>query len=335
MEPAATWRLGAQVRAIPPHLSGAWRSFATVSFADFAAFRRTLPPPAPLARTTRRVRGLTFACYHTPPVAGAAPLVCTNGGLIYDHRLLWPALSPLAVQRQVWCWDQRGRGRTPAPPGAHAARFTHDIGDLAALLERLASDSGRPVDAFGHSWGTGLTLAAAAQVPHAVRRVVLANCVGPTGAWRPTLLANARARLDPVRRATFDSALAALAHDSSIAAHSDYSRALYPAWFVDPAFADVFQPPVATSDTGAAVATHLYRDGYDITDIVRGFSRPTLFVLGADDALPPAEGRATAALVTQPHEVTLAHCGHLPFWERPQPFFETVEAFLSAPEPHA
>lgn len=304
-----------------------------MSFAEFAAYRRTLPPPAPLARTTRRLRGLTFACYHTAPVAGAPPLVCTNGGLIYDHRLLWPALSPLAEHRQLWCWDQRGRGRTPAPPGAHAARFTHDIGDLAALLDRLASDTGQPVDAFGHSWGAGLTLAAAAQVPHAVRRVVLANCVGPTGAWRPALLANARARLDAVRRAQFDDALAVLEHDTSIAAHSAYSRALYPAWFHDPVFADVFQPPVATSDTGAAIATQLYRDGYDVTDLVRGFDRPALFVLGATDALPPSEGRAMAALVRQPHEVTLAACGHLPFWERPQPFFETVEHFLQASAP--
>mgnify|MGYP001810053020 CR=1 FL=1 len=302
-----------------------------MSFADFAAFRRTLPPPAPLARAFRTVRGLTFALYHTPAVEGAPPLFCTNGGLLYDHRLLWPALSPLAARRQLWFWDQRGRGRTPAPPGLRAARFTHDIGDLAALIARIADDAGTPLDTFGHSWGAGLTITASAQAAAHVRRVALANCVGPTGTWRPTLLANARGRLDDERRAAFEAALARLEHDTSIDAHSTYSRALYPAWFADPTFADIFQPPVATSDTGAVIATHLYRDGYDVTDIVRDFDRPVLFLHGADDALPPAEAHAMAALVRQAHPVLVKDCGHLPFWEQPRTFFETVEAFLSAP----
>lgn len=302
-----------------------------MSFADFAAFRRTLPAPPPLAQTSRTLRGLPFALYHTPAVPGTVPLVCTNGGLIYDHRLLWPALSPLAERRQLWFWDQRGRGRTPAPPGLRAARFTHDIGDLAALIAALAESLGSPVDTFGHSWGAGMTLAASAQAAAQVRRTALANCVGPTGAWRATLLANARRRLDDARRAAFDEALATLDADGSIAAHSAYSRALYPAWFFDPTFADVFQPPVATSETGAVVATHLYREGYDVTAHVRGYDRPALFVHGADDILPPAESQAMAALVRQPHVMLVADCGHLPFWERPRPFFETVETFLGAP----
>lgn len=302
-----------------------------MSFADFAAFRRTLPPPMPLSRTQRFARGLTFALYHTPPVPGATPLVCTNGGLLYDHRLLWPTLSPLAVRRQLWFWDQRGRGRTPAPPGLRAARFTHDIADLAALLAIIAKESGTPVDTFGHSWGAGMTLAASAQAPASVRRVALANCVGPRGTWRPTLLDGARHRLDAARRAAFDEALARLEYDPGIDAHSQYSRALYPAWFADGTFAEIFQPPVATSDTGAVIATHLYRDGYDLSEGIRDFDRPVLLLHGADDILPMDEAHAMASLVRQPQVVVVPSCGHLPFWEQPQAFFTTVDAFLTNP----
>jgi proline iminopeptidase len=312
-----------------------------MAFTDFLAFRRQLAPPPSLQRRDLALRGLTFATFTTPAVADATPLLCTNGGLLYDHRLLWPALSPIAADRSLHFWDQRGRGRSQAPPGARAARFTHDIGDLAALIPILARESGTgTIDCFGHSWGAGLTIAAAATataqaraagLPSPVRRVVLADGVGPVGNWRSALLLTARQALSGERRAAFEDALAALEHDSSIDAHSRYSAALYPAWFHDQAFADLFTPPRATSQTGAAVATHLYRDGYDLTDVIRGFDRPTLLVHGADDPLPPAQSHATAALLSDAQVHEIAASGHMPFWEQPATFFRLVRDFLNAP----
>ena len=52
----------------------------------------------------------------TPPVIGALPLLCINGGLLFDHTLLWPALAALATHRQLIFFDQRGRGLLPELP---------------------------------------------------------------------------------------------------------------------------------------------------------------------------------------------------------------------------
>ena len=76
----------------------------------FIAFRRSLGRTAALDRMTVRVRGLDLAVWTSPPVGSAPPLLLVNGGLLYDHALLWPALSPLADARQVILYDQRGRG---------------------------------------------------------------------------------------------------------------------------------------------------------------------------------------------------------------------------------
>jgi len=46
-----------------------------------------------------RTRGLGFAVFTTPRVPGPPPLLCVNGGLLYDHTLLWPALSPRWLDR--------------------------------------------------------------------------------------------------------------------------------------------------------------------------------------------------------------------------------------------
>jgi proline iminopeptidase len=87
---------------------------------------------------------MQFAVFRTDdPKTGAAPLVCVNGGLIFDHTLLWPAFSPLAAQRQLIFYDQRGRGASSVPPGARASRLEFDAADLTALLSAL--DIERPL----------------------------------------------------------------------------------------------------------------------------------------------------------------------------------------------
>jgi proline iminopeptidase len=298
-----------------------------MSFADFAAFRRTQAAPPHLTRREVLVRGLTFAVYASQPVPDVPPLVCVNGGLLFDHKLLWPSLSPLAAGRQIILYDQRGRGRTQAPPGIRAARYEHDIGDLVALRTALGIDRW---DIAGHSWGGGIAMMAAAQDPSAVRRLLLIDPVGPTSAWRGALIRNARARLTGERLAEFDAALEALRHDDSIVAHSRYAQALYPAWFHDVTFPDAFNSPRATSDTGASVATKLYRDGYDFTDALRGLATPTLLVHGRDDILPIEQSQQLSALLANIHLEYIDACGHMPFWEQPARFFALGLDFLRA-----
>ena len=103
----------------------------------FIAFLRSLGPTPRLTRSTVSARGIDFAGWSSPPVPGALPLLCVNGGLLFDHSLFWPALSPLAAKRQLILYDQRGRGATPPPPGAKKARIEHDAGDIGAIRRAL------------------------------------------------------------------------------------------------------------------------------------------------------------------------------------------------------
>src|SRR5829696_2220103 len=154
------------------------------------AYRRSLPRTPRLQPQTVQARGLQFAVFTTPPVnlqGGAAslpPLLCINGGMIYGHELLWPALAPLAASRQLVLYDQRGRGRTQAPPGARAARIEHDAGDVRAIREALGVERW---DVLGHSWGGGIAMLGVAADREATRRLVLVDAVGLTSAWLPAL----------------------------------------------------------------------------------------------------------------------------------------------------
>lgn len=294
---------------------------------DFIAFRRSLGRTPSLVRMTARVRGLDLAVWTSPPVNGAPPLLLVNGGLLYDHALLWPALSPLAETRQVVLYDQRGRGESQAPPNPLEARLEDDAADIGALRRALGI---RQWDVLAHSWGGGIAMLGTAADLAGTRRLVLVDAVGPTSAWMPVLHAESLARLDGQNRATVERLAGDALHQPDPSVLGAHASALYPAWFADPAFATYFSPPAAASQTGAAVLARLRREGYDWRDRLRALSTPTFVIHGERDALPVAVAHELTALLPRASLTLLPDAGHMPFWEAPVPFFRDVSAFLTS-----
>ena len=298
-----------------------------MSYDAFIAFRRSLGRTPVLDRMTVRVRGLDMAVWTSPPAANGPPLLLVNGGLLYDHALLWPALSPLAATRQVILYDQRGRGESQAPADPLAARIEDDAEDLAALRRALGI---RQWDVLGHSWGGAIAMLGALRDGAGTRRLVTANSVGATSSWMSALHANALARVGDANRTLLTGLFPDALAQPDVAAHGTYSRASYPAYFHDPGFAPHFAPPDAVSPTGAAVAARLRREGYDWRDQLRALSTPALVLHGEGDALPEAVAVELVDLLPRAHLTLIPHAGHMPFWEAPRRFFDVVDAFLAA-----
>jgi proline iminopeptidase len=292
----------------------------------FLAFRRTVPHPVRLERQTVRARGIAFAVFSSPPVNGAPPLLGINGGLIVDHAMLWPALSPLAQRRQIILYDQRGRGASQAPADPAAATIDDDAADVPALRRALGI---RQWDVLGHSWGGGIAMLAAAQDTAGVRRLVLADAVGPTSAWMAPLRAEAAARANDTDRATLASITDEMLGAPDPDVHLAHLRASYQAWFVDPSFASTFPMPRVASPTGTAVLARLRREGYDWTDRIRSIRVPTLVTHGDGDPLSSTVADDVATTIPGARTVILPHSGHFPFWEAPTEFFSAVSEFLA------
>jgi proline iminopeptidase len=292
----------------------------------FLAFRRTQKKAPPLAQQTVSARGLEFAVFTSPPVEGALPLLCINGGLHFGHDVLWPAFSPLADMRQLIFFDQRGRGKSQQPPGARKARIEHDAGDAVAIREAMGIERW---NVLGHSWGGGIAMLAAAQDPRGVERLVLVDAVGPTSEWLSRLHSAAIARLEGERRATLEALNPVDLFEDDIPKHAAYTSALYPAWFSDRDFAAIFSSPRANSPTGAAVAARLRREGYDWTGIIKTVSSPTLILHGEDDILGIDVPESLNRLIAGSRLELIPHAGHMPFWEAPQEFFSSVDRFLT------
>jgi proline iminopeptidase len=271
-----------------------------------------------------------LAVFSTPAVPEATPLVCVNGGLLYGHEIIWPALAPLADQRQLILFDQRGRGESPPPTDPTAWRIERDADDVAALRVALGV---RQWDLLGHSWGAGIAVLAAERDRGGTRRLVLVDSVGPTSEWIADLHNRALQRLegDPAHRAPLQRMDPRRLTQPDPAVHSAYSRALYPAWFADPAFARAFVPPRSAGRTGAVVLARLRRDGYDWSRSARAVRAQTLVVHGDSDLILCATSHEFTALIPEARFVLIPSCGHMPFWEAPGLFFASVRAFLTEP----
>ena len=295
--------------------------------ARFLAFRRKQGKAPALNRQTVNARGLDFAVFTSPPIEGELPLLCINGGLHFGHDVLWPALAPLAHKRQLIFFDQRGRGASQQPPGAHTARIEHDAGDVPAIREALRIDEW---NVLGHSWGGGIAMLGAAQDKRAVNRLVLVDAVGPTSEWLAKLHRSAVARLTGEKRDALEKLDPASLHVDDVDAHAAYTSALYPAWFADLEFGAIFSSPKANSPTGAAVAARLRREGYDWTRTISQIDAPTLIVHGDHDLLDVAVAETLHRLIRKSEVSIIHHAGHMPFWEAPEEFFAAVEGFLGS-----
>lgn len=257
-----------------------------------------------------------------------------NGGLIFDHKLLWPALSPLAAQRQLIFYDQRGRGASAVPPAPRAARVEFDATDLAELPVQLGLQR---YHLLGHSWGGGIAMLSTHHKSDSVASLVLLNPVGLTGEWIPQLTAAAAARLTGPGLDRLRAADTAIQPDRPGAADpealGEYAAAIYPAWFHEMELATLLAPPRSTSATGAAVSARLRREGYDWRHLVGPIQMPTLLLHGMSDLIPIAVAQATAATLGAKATVRLVPgAGHNPFWEQPSIVFPSIEEFLDAAE---
>lgn len=299
-----------------PHLS---------SYERLLSYRRSQPHAPRLNRQTVRASGIAFAVFSTPPVAGRPPLVAINGGMLFGHDMLWPALAPLAASRQLILYDQRGRGESTAPADPTESRIEDDAADVGALRRALGI---RQWDVLGHSWGGGIALLGAAADQAGTRRLVSVDSVGTTSDWIPILRRNALLKLSGEARNRLERIDEASLTSPDTETHAEQTQAIYPAWFADADMATRFALPRSLNETGATVLARLRAQHYDWRREVSALRVPTLVIHGALDPLPVETSRQLASLLSLAQQVVIPDAGHMPFWEAPDVFFPLVERFL-------
>jgi pimeloyl-ACP methyl ester carboxylesterase len=114
----------------------------------------------------QRVLSSTGAAISYEKYGSGPPLVLVHGSFS-NHQTNWELVKPLFEgQLTVYALARRGRGETDATEG-------HSLEDESLDVVALIQSIGEPVFLLGHSYGAQVALAAAAQIPDRVCKLVL------------------------------------------------------------------------------------------------------------------------------------------------------------------
>ena len=250
----------------------------------------------------------------TPPPDSRPALLLVHGATA-DHTAFRAVGPRFAERRQVIAIDRRGRG---ASGDRQPYAIEREYEDVAAVVDWLAGQTGRPVDVVGHSFGGRCGLGAARLTRQLRRLVVYEGAPAPAGRafHGPDLLA----RLDRLAAAgDLDALMATFMADVvglSPAEVDAYRRA--PTWPIRAAAAPTAIRELRAEAGRDAGLERLAEIRIPVLQIVGGDS-PALFTDGTHEL---------QALLSNGRVVSLPGQKHAAHHTNPSGLVAAVEAFL-------
>jgi pimeloyl-ACP methyl ester carboxylesterase len=241
------------------------------------------------------------------------PLLLING--IGGTSLGWEPLLPALAERfRVITSDNRGVGRSAAPPGPYTTRHLAD--DAAALLTHLGVTRTHVV---GSSMGGMIAQELVLTYPQLVDRLVLfAACARPRRAiidpWL-TFVVQMKERLDPT------------------AVTLGWLPWLYPpAFLAQPEWVEAvlaWQEPYPSSAHGIAAQAEAVRH-HDTLERLAQITAPTLVLVGAEDIVMPVYySQELAERIPGATLRVLEQSGHEALWQDPEAGAKVLLEFLA------
>jgi proline iminopeptidase len=265
--------------------------------------------------------------YETFGTPGAEiPIIAVNGGPGLSHAYmmqndLW---QRVAAHRLVILYDQRGTGASKHLQPNAPQTMEAQIGDLDAVRKALALDQ---VAVLGDSYGGMIAMAYAAAHPEHVARLILSDSAAPS--WKS--MVHLLPQVFPDREEEGEKEAKKLAADPEAAARAglvNHMRQM----FYSTEMRDAYLTHMGDLGFEPAVGGAVQRatENLDLTAKLPGFHFPTLVITGRYDMnVAPLTAWRMAHAIPGAQLAFFEKSGHLPAYEEPDKYLQTLESFLT------
>ena len=270
------------------------------------------------------LEGITLY-YEVHGVSSGIPLFVLHGGPGFDHSYLEVSAiwQELGTYRPVIFYDQRGNGRSSRLTDGHSCTLDDQLSDLHALQEHLGFAH---IDLLGHSWGGFLAMAYAAHYPQHVRKLILVESTAPK--LNDTVFLFAQVFPDVMARKNALEARIELGEQEAIRADvREYFSMLCYSQQKRDAFLSMADSFTYRSEVNKMLWTDATQ--FDLGPELAKFQLPTLVINGRYDMnVAPIVAFKIQEAIADSRIAIFEQSGHLPFFEEPELFRDTVDVFL-------
>jgi 3-oxoadipate enol-lactonase/4-carboxymuconolactone decarboxylase len=253
---------------------------------------------------------MSVEVHHRLEGPGDAPVVLLANSLGTTLEMWDDQAAALAARYRVLRYDQRGHGRSPAPPGPYTVAELAE--DAIALLDRLGIDR---VSFCGLSLGGAVGMTLALRAPERLERVVLC-CTGmeflPAEQWDERSAEVRAGGMEAIEAAVLERWFTSAADRGLVERFRAMLRSC---------------PPEGYAACCAALA------GHDVRGTLGDVRLPALAIAGDDDPVtPPAKLEAIRDEIPGARIHIVPGARHIPNAEQPHDFTRALTAFLDEGE---
>lgn len=274
-------------------------------------------------------------------IVGSGPeiLVVIHGGPGNSMTSLFPDLEPLAVDRTVIYYDQRGNGRSDLLKNEERLTIARHVADLECLRRHFNLEK---MNLLGNSWGGLLAGFYAIAHPEHVARMVLHSPASPSFQLLRDSTPYIYQRIPESRKQRFitisnpDRWVNSL---DPLKLCREFYDILKPVYFSDLSKADAMKGDTCAGPLEALRLQQLVNKQiwvslgeWDIQPALEEMPVPTLVIHGQDDMIPIASSQAWTAAMPDAR-LLIIDSGHMTHIEQPEVFFPAVKQFLAGTWP--
>ena len=275
---------------------------------------------------------------------GADTLVVVHGGPGNSLESVRPDFEPLAKNRRVIYYDQRGQGRSQLLKDGKLLGYEQHVADLEAVRRHFKLDK---MSLMGNSWGGLLASLYAVAHPDRIERLILDSPASPIRGFLDDMedeISRRTAKVyTPEQLARFRSIRggdAWLKAKDPVAICREFFLAILRVYTYSQTLEGNFKGDVCAGGpesvrVSRVVNGHAWRSlgDYNLMDKLGAVKAPVLVIHGVADVIPLKSSEFWASGYPNARLLLIEKAGHMAQIERPDVFFPAIETFLKGSFP--